>query len=331
MLRRHLLAATSGLALPALAPGRRADAQGVAWPARGPIRLVATFPPGGFVDTMTRLIAPVLGGAVGQTVVVENRAGAAGVVGTDYVAKQPADGYTFLMTHAVVFVYAVATLPSVPFDPVGDFTHLGMLVDAPVILMVRAASPFRTLGDLLAAARTRPVRYATSGPGSQPHMMGAMLTSLAGVPQFEHAPYTGSAPGLRDLLGGHIESMFDPITTNVQALRDGSLRALAVSTARRLDALPDIPTFAEQGFPDLVQGQWIGLSAPKNLPAPIATRMMEVIPRLVANPTVLERAQALVTLPRDPTPVGADFVNVIRQELEVARTVARRFNIMGTA
>ncbi len=339
--RRSLLAASTGLlAAPSLmgpslmGPSLMAPAlaqTSAPWPQGGSIRLVPTFPPGGLVDTITRLIAQPLSQALGQNVVVENRPGAGGVIGTDFVAKQRPDGYTFLMTHASVFVYSVATLPSVPFDPLGDFTHLGMLVEATSVLLVRADSPIRSFADFLTAARTRPTRYGSSGIGSAPHMLGAMLTGAANLTQLDHVPYAGSAPAMRDLLGGSIETLIDPITTNVAAMQQGSLRALAVSAPQRLSAFPNLPTFAELGFPALVQTQWVGISGPRGLPAPIAERMMQAIPALVANPAVLERATQLVTLPRNPPPVGRDFVGVIERELGVAREVARRYNIQATA
>lgn len=325
MHRRQLLGATAGLlAAPAIA-----SAQSGAWPTRAPVRLVAQFPPGGLVDTITRLVAPQLSAAIGQNVLVENRAGAGGVIGTDYVAKQPADGYTFLMTHASVMVYSAATLPTLPFDPVADFTHLGLLVEASSVLLVRGDSPIRTFQDFLQRARTQPTRYGSSGIGSAPHMLGAMLGGLGNLSQLDHAPYAGSAPAMRDLLGGHIESLIDPITTNVAAMQNGSLRALAISTPQRLSAFPNVPTFVELGFPSLVQTQWVGMSGPRGLPQPIADRMMQEIPKLVQNPAVLQRMTELQTLPRNPTPLGPDFVRIMQTELAQAREVARRYNIQA--
>jgi tripartite-type tricarboxylate transporter receptor subunit TctC len=321
--RRSLLAATGLLATPALAQ--------TAWPGRGPIRLVPTAPPGGLVDTVARLIAPPLSAVLGQNIVVENKPGAGGVIGTDFVAKSAPDGYTFLMAHAGVMVYSAATLPSLPFDPIGDFTHLGMLVEAPSVLLVRGDSPFLTLADYIAAARTRPVRYGSSGAGSALHILGAMLSGAADLRELDHTPYQGSGPAIRDLLGGHIESVFDPITTNVEALRNGQLRALAISTRERLAAFPGIPTFAEQGFPTIVQTVWLGLSGPRGLPGPIAERMKAAIPAILQAPAVQERAAQLVTLSRDPPPLGADFVEIIRADMRTAREVARRYNITSTS
>lgn len=323
MKRRELLAAgASVLAAPAAAL-----AQGAAWPSRGPIRLVAQFPPGGLVDVVSRLMAPHLSQALGQSVVVENRPGAGGLIGTDYVSKQPADGYTLLVSHAAVHVYATATRRVMPFDAVGDFVHMGLLVEAPMVLAVRAQSPFQSLDQYLAAARSRPVRYGTSGIGSANHLYGELLKIEGKAPQHDHVPYQGSAPAMQDLLGGQIDSVFDPITTNVATLKAGSLRALAVSTPKRLAALPNIPTFAELGFPKLTGSQWLGLSAPKGLPAPIAQKLASLIPEVLAKPDVMARLEELQTLPRMPQLVGDEFVQLVRSQIDSWRAVARASNV----
>jgi tripartite-type tricarboxylate transporter receptor subunit TctC len=260
-------------------------------------------------------------------VVVENKPGAGGLIGTDYVAKQAADGYTLLVSHAAVHVYAAATRRALPFDPLNDFTHMGMLVEAPMVLIVRAQSPFQSLDQYIAAARSKPVRYGTSGIGSANHLYGELLKIEGRAPQHDHVPYQGSAPALQDLLGGQIESVFDPITTNVATLKAGSLRALAISTPRRLAALPSIPTFAELGFPKLTGSQWLGLSAPKGLPAPIAQRLAALIPEVLARPDVATRLDELQTLPRQPNPVGDEFVQLVRTQIDAWRAVARAANV----
>ena len=320
--RRHLLglAAAGALAKPSLAL-----AQG-AWPNRS-IRLVAQFPPGGLVDTVARLMAPQLAAALGQSVVVENRAGAGGLIGTDVVAKAPADGYTLLVSHASVHVYAAATRATMPFDPIGDFTHMVQLVEAPNIILVRANSPFQTLDQLVTAARTRPIRFGSSGIGSAPHLLGAMLSAEARAPNLDHIPYAGSAPAMQDLLAGNIECMVDPITTNVQQMRDGSLRALAVSSPQRLSAFPNVPTFAELGYPKLTSAQWLGLSAPKGLPAPIVERLTALTPQILARPELMTRFTDIQTVPRNPPPTGAAFVQIMREEITAWTAVARQFNI----
>jgi tripartite-type tricarboxylate transporter receptor subunit TctC len=328
MKRRQLLAAAGAAAL---AASTRIGAQTPAWPTRGPIRLFAQFPPGGLVDTVARVMAPHLSQALGQTVIVENRAGAGGLIGTDYVSKQPADGYSLLVSHASVHIYAAATRNTMPFDPVTDFTHMAMLVEAPMVVLVRGNSPYQTFAQYMNDAKVKPVRYGTSGIGSANHLYGEVLKIEGPAPQHDHVPYQGSAPAMVDLLGGQIDSLFDPITTNVAQLKAGSLRALAVSTPQRLPALPSIPTFAELGYPSLTGSQWLGLSAPKNLPAPIAQRLTALMPEILAKPDIASRLEDLQTLPRKTPVAGEEFVKLIRSQVDTWTKVARRANVQVVA
>jgi tripartite-type tricarboxylate transporter receptor subunit TctC len=320
--REILVAGASILSTPAWV-----GAQSAAWPTRGPIKLVAQFPPGGLVDTVSRLMAPHLSAALGQTVLVDNKAGAGGLIGTDFVSKQPADGYTLLVSHASVHVYATATRRSMPFDPIADFTHMGMLVEAPMVLLVRAASPYQTLAQYVDAAKTKPVRYGSSGIGSANHLFGEMLKIEGKAPQHDHIPYQGSAPAMQDLLGGNIDSLFDPVTTNVAQLKAGSLRALAVSTPNRLPAFPNIPTFSELGYPSLTGSQWLGLSAPKGMPAPIVQRLTALIPEILSKPDFAARLEDLQTLPRKVPVVGGDFEKLIKSQIDTWRAVAKQANV----
>ena len=321
MKRRELLAAGAAtLAAPWV------HAQSAAWPSR-PIRMMVQYPPGGLVDTVARLMAPHLSQALGQSVVVDNRPGAGGLIGTDAASKQPADGYTLLVSHASVHIYATATRSSMPFDPVNDFTHMGMLVEAPMVVLVRPQSPFQTLAQYLAAARTRPVRYGSSGIGSANHLYGELLKLEGPAPEHDHVPYQGSAPAMQDLLGGQIDSLFDPVTTNVSQLKGGSLRALAISTPARLPALASIPTFAEAGFPSLTGSQWLGLSGPKNLPAPIVQRLTALIPEIMAKPDMMARLEELQTLPRKTPVVGDEFVKLIRSQISTWTAVAKKAKV----
>jgi tripartite-type tricarboxylate transporter receptor subunit TctC len=322
MKRRDLLAvAASTVAAPWV------HAQSSAWPTRGSIRLICQYPPGGLVDTVARLLAPHLSQALSQTVVVENRAGAGGLIGTEYASRQAADGYTLLVSHASVHIYATATRKTMPFDPVNDFTHMGMLVEAPMLLLVRAQSPYQTLAQYINAAKTKPVRYGTSGIGSANHLYGELLKIEGQANEHDHVPYQGSAPAMQDLLGGQIDSVFDPVTTNVNQLKAGSLRALAVSTPNRLPALPNIPTFAELGYNSLTGSQWLGLSAPKNLPAPIAQRITALIPELLAKPDVMARLEEVQTLPRKTPVVGDEFTKLIQSQINTWTAVAKRAKV----
>ncbi|MDI9333040.1 MAG: tripartite tricarboxylate transporter substrate binding protein [Cytophagales bacterium] len=321
MKRRDILAAgTAALATPWV------HAQS-AWPTRGPIRLLCQYPPGGLVDTVARLMAPHLSAALSQSVVVENRAGAGGLIGTEYLSRQPADGYSLLVSHASVHIYATATRKTMPFDPVADFTHMGMLVEAPMLLLVRAQSPYQNLAQYIEAAKTKVLRYGSSGIGSANHLFGELLKIDGQATNHDHVPYQGSAPAMQDLLGGQIDSVFDPVTTNVAQLKAGSLRALAVSTPTRLTALPNIPTFAEQGLPSLIGSQWLGLSAPKNLPAPIAQRLSALIPEILAKPDIAQRLVDIQTLPRRVPVLGDDFTKLIREQITTWTAVAKRAKV----
>jgi tripartite-type tricarboxylate transporter receptor subunit TctC len=279
------------------------------------------------VDTIARLMAPHLSQALAQTVVVENRAGAGGLVGTEYASRQPADGYSLLVSHASVHVYATATRRTMPFDPVADFTHMGMLVEAPMLLLVRANSPYQTLAQYVNAAKTKVLRYGSSGIGSANHLFGELLKIDGNANDHDHVPYQGSAPAMQDLMGGQIDGVFDPVTTNVAQLKAGSLRALAVSTPQRLSALPNIPTFAEQGLPSLTGSQWLGLSAPKNLPAPIAQRLTALIPEILAKPDIASRLEDIQTLARKTPVVGDDFVKLIQSQITTWTAVAKRAKV----
>ncbi len=322
MKRRDLLSAgAAALAAPWV------HAQSSAWPTRGPVRLICQYPPGGLVDTIARLMAPHLSQALSQTVVVENRAGAGGLIGTEYAARQAADGYSLQISHASVHIYATATRKSMPFDPVGDFTHMGMLVEAPMLLLVRANSPYQTLAQYVNAAKSKVLRYGSSGIGSANHLFGELLKIDGKANEHDHVPYQGSAPAIQDLMGGQIDSVFDPVTTNVNQLKGGTLRALAVSTPQRLPALPNIPTFAEQGFPSLTGSQWLGLSAPKNLPAPIAQRLTALIPEILAKPDIAARLDDIQTLPRKTPVLGDDFVKLIQSQINTWTAVAKRANV----
>jgi tripartite-type tricarboxylate transporter receptor subunit TctC len=196
-----------------------------------------------------------------------------------------------------------------------------------MVLLVRGQSPYQSLAQFVTTAKTKPVRYGTSGVGSANHLFGELLKIEGQAPELDHVPYQGSAPAMQDLLAGNIDGLFDPVTTNVAQLKAGSLRALAVSTPARLTALPNIPTFAELGYPALTGSQWLGLSAPKGLPAPIAQRLTALMPEILAKPDVMARLDELQTLPRKTPVLGDDFVKLIREQIDTWTKVAKRAKV----
>jgi tripartite-type tricarboxylate transporter receptor subunit TctC len=205
-----------------------------------------------------------------------------------------------------------------------------MVVDTPSVLLVPGRSPIRTLAQYLEIGRTQPLRWGSSGIGSSGHLLGAVLVKDGNAPRLDHVPYRGSAPGLQDMMAGVIESLIDPITTNMGMLRDGTLRALAVTSATRLAPLPDVPTFQELGLPRLTAGNWIGISGPRNLPAPIATRIMEEIPKLIARPDLLARFEELASYPPNPPMVGEAYARFIAAFAREWTEVAREANITAS-
>ena len=318
MQRRHLLAAgASLLAAPASAQPRS-------------IRFVAGFPAGGLADVVARLVAGPLGEALGAPMVVENRTGASGTIAADAVAKAAPDGLTLAVSHAIPFGFAPGVLPALPYDPVADFVHLGMLAEAPTVMVVNGRSSFRTLPELLSAARTRPVRYGSSGVGSAEHIMGAVVARESGATNLDHVPYRGTPPALQDLLAGQVDAINAPITTLVAQLRDGSLRALAVSTERRLPAFPDVPTLAELGYGRATMTQWIGVSAPRGLPDAIAARIAAAIPAVVARPEIASRLEELASAPRQPLLVGPAFQGFVAEFRDRWVAIARAESIVAS-
>ena len=325
MLRRRALVALplAGLAAPAFA-------QSGAWPSRGPVRLISTFPPGGFADTISRIVAAELSPRIGQSVAVENRAGAGGTIGAHAAAQAAPDGYTLVISHSSPFGVAAGTYPNLPYNPVDDFTHLALLAESANLVMVKGDSPVRTLADYIALARRQPVRFGSSGIGSGTHLMGEYLARLANIPNLEHIPYRGSAPGLQDLLAGRIESMFDPITTNTAMIRDRQVHVLALSTPARIPAFPEIPTFAEQGFPQLTNTTWAGLSAPRGLPPEIAARLTEAAVAIMALPAVTQRLEQLANYAPNPPVTGAAYTAFIRDFATRWGGVARQAGITAS-
>ena len=318
--RAFLAIAAAGLSLPAIL---RAQPAAPAWRPRQPIRLIITFPPGGLADVVARLIAPSLGQALGGTIVVENRPGAGGTIGADIAAKAAPDGHTLVVSHASPHGIAPGIYPSLPYDPVGDFTHIAMLCDTANVLMVNKGSPTPTLAAFLEKARGPGARYGSSGIGSITHLMGEVLTREARAPKLDHVPYRGSAPAMQDLFAGHIESVFDPLTTNVAMIRDGTITALAVSSATRVPAVPDVPTFAELGLSALTATTWIGISGPRGLPQPVVEAVQAAVLATIGQPEIKAKMADLASYTPAAPLTGATYAAMIAKFVADWTAVAR--------
>jgi tripartite-type tricarboxylate transporter receptor subunit TctC len=267
--------------------GMPAHAQG-AWPDR-PVRIIAPFAPGGSADTLGRLVAQELQASLGQSFVVENRAGAGGVLGSAQVARAAADGYSYVISGIASHVIAPATNPAVEFHPIRDFTHVAFLGGPPIAFVVATNVPAATLAEFIALARGgRPFAFGSPGAGTHGHLFGVAIQQAAGI-TMEHVPYRGAGNAMADLMSGALPAGSITLTSAAAGIRSGRLRALGVTSARRVAAFPDIPTFAEQGYPDMVGQTWFGIAGPAGIPAPVATRLNAEVNRIMAAPAIEQR------------------------------------------
>ncbi|MCG2591471.1 tripartite tricarboxylate transporter substrate binding protein [Ramlibacter sp. XY19] len=316
MQRRQFLA---GAAAATLAP---AFAQG-GYPAR-PIRLVVPFPPGGGTDATSRLIAEKLTTALGWTIVIDNKPGAGGNIGLDAVAKAAPDGYTIGMGQAANLAINPALYAKMPFDPLKDLTPIVSVSEQPVVLVVRPDSPFKTFADFVAAAKTRKIGVAQAGNGTVGHLAGEMLERRANL-QVLQVPYKGAGPAMTDLLGGTVETYFGSTVSVMPQLTAGKIRALAVSSAKRIGALPNVPAIAEHGYPGFDATTWLGLVGPAGMPADIVARINAETVKVLARPEVKEK---LAQEGSEPTPGTAQqFAAYIRAEHAKWGTLIREANI----
>ncbi|CAB5717609.1 Argininosuccinate lyase [Delftia tsuruhatensis] len=293
--RRALLAAGSAALLGPLCGPARAQPE---WPAGKPITWVVPYPPGGSTDVLGRQLALHLGKTLGSTVIVDNRAGATGTIGAAFVAKAAPDGHTLLGTSIGPQAIAPHLIGKLPYDPIAGFEPVITIGTIPHLLVVGASQPWQSLADLLAAARAQPgqLAFASGGSGTILHMQGELLQRQAGV-RFIHIPYKGDTPALQDTLAGQVQCMFAPVAAALPHVQAGKLRALAVTSAARLKALPAVPTMAEAGIADFVVEQWQAVFAPARTPAAIVQRLNQDIGLALKDPSVLALAERLgVTL-----------------------------------
>ena len=308
------------LGIPALAAPAVAQA---AWPDR-PIRWIVNFPPGGAADTLSRILAAAIGTRLGQPIVVENRPGAGGALGADLLAKAPGDRHLVMMSSAASHGIGPVLYRNPPYDALRDFSHIRLVGTFPSVLAVNNDFPARTLGEYLAEARRRPITYGSGGNGTLNHLVGQLLARAAGV-ELVHVPYRGSAPALTDTISGQIPSIMESLPIALPHLRGGRLRPLATSEATRPASLPDVPTFAEAGFPQVTSTNWFGFTAPAGLPPEIVARWDTTIAAALADPVVVERFAAIGVVPGAMGP--ADYTALVRNELDRWRLVIASGNI----
>ncbi|HEV7264606.1 MAG TPA: tripartite tricarboxylate transporter substrate binding protein [Falsiroseomonas sp.] len=282
--RRHMLAAAVlPLARPALAQG---------YPER-PLRVVVPFGPGGGTDNLVRVIEPHVRAAFGQSLVIENRAGAGGTIGSDLVARAPADGYTVLVVDSS-FAINPSLFPNLPYDPARDFVPVSLLATGPVILLAHPSSPATSVQQLVALAKAQPGRlsYASGGNGASTHLAGELLKMVAGI-DLVHVPYRGTGPATTDVVAGHVPLMFNGISAARPHVDAGRLRPLAVTGDRRAGALPDVPTFAEAGLARVAASTYWGVLAPAGTPQAAVTRIAEAFRAGITAAPVQERLRSL--------------------------------------
>lgn len=283
--KRTLMRATAGALLLLAAPLSMAQA----WPAR-PIRLVVPFPPGGLIDNMARLVGSRLSQELGQPVVIDNKPGAGGNVGAAEVARAPADGYTLLMASPALTI-SPAVYKNLPYQP-SQLAPVALLGRVPNVLLVNPASGIGKVQDLVGRAKAKPgqLNYASNGNGTSLHL-SAELFKRRSETFITHVPYRGAAAAITALLSGEVDMMFDNLPSAIGQIQSGKLRALAVTTAQRSTALPDVPTLAEAGMEGFNVSAWFGVAAPAGLPAPVATRLADALQKVVQQPEVAAAMQ----------------------------------------
>ena len=261
------------------------------WPSK-PVKIVVTFPPGGAPDTLARVLADKWGQSLGQPITVDNKPGAGGNIGSDFVAKSAGDGSTLLIATVGTHAINPALYASMPFNHIRDFTPISFLASTPNLLVVNNAVPAKTVKELIALAGSTPLTFGSSGSGTSIHLSGELFNTLAGV-KMQHIPYKGRAQAVPDLLGGRISMIFDNMPSALPLVKSGDVRAIAVTSATRSPALPTIPTIAESGLPGFEASSWFALLAPAGLPKDVQARINAETARVLALPDVRDKLTQL--------------------------------------
>ena len=273
---------------------------GQSWPAK-PVKIVAPFAPGGSADTLGRIVAQKLSESLKENFIVENRPGAGGALGSDLVAKAAPDGYTLVVSGIASHVLAPA-IQGTPYDPVRDFTHIALFGGPPAVLAVNPSLKVKDLREFVALAKSKPkaLSYGSPGNGTQGQLVAELFKHHAGI-EMVHVPYKGASAAVADLIAGHIQAVSTTLTTAAGQIRSGRAMGLAISAEARLPEFPDVPTFAEMGYPDIVATVWFSLSGPADLPAEIVQRLNTEVNRALQLPDVRERlkTEGIVPTPMD--------------------------------
>ena len=316
-LQRILAAAIFAAPLIALVQSSPALAQ--AWPAKQ-IRLVVPYPPGGSTDLLARTIGQKVGEALGQQIIVDNRAGAGGMLGSDIVARSAPDGYTILLGTGATHGLTLLLSKTVPYDPVKDFTPITAAVEVPIILVVHPSIPATTAKDLVEWAKRNPgkLAYGSSGTGSPHHLSGELLKQVAGI-DMVHVPYKGAAPAVQDLIGNQIPAVFTTLSTALPHIRAGKIRALGFVEARRQSSAPEIPTIGESVPGYVMPASWLGFFGPAGLPEPILKRCNAEIVKAVQSPDVRAKLEA-AGMPVVGTS-AEEFARMVKDDIETFRRI----------
>ena len=302
MTKRQTLALLACALASATLPAARAQAPAASWPSK-PIRWVVPFPPGGAMDAIARTLGEKAGKTLGQPFVIENKPGAGGNIGADFVAKQPGDGYTLMIT-SIGMATNKPLYGKLSYDPIKDFAPVSLLAVVPNVLVTNATQPdVKTAKDVIAAARKTPgkLTYASAGNGTSIHLAGEVFTSLAQVDML-HVPYKGSGPAVSDLLGGQVNYMFDSITSARPHIESGKLRALGLTTAKRSKTLPNVPTLAEAGLPGYEVSPWFAVFMPAATPKDIVAKVNAALLEAMKDPDVVKRFETIGAEPVGSTP-----------------------------
>jgi len=289
-----------------------------------PVRIVVPFAPGGVADNSARVVAEPLSIRLGQQVIVENRPGASGNIGTQQVAQSVPDGYTLLLGFDGTMVINPHVFPNIPFDTLADFAPVTKLGDATLLLVAHPSAGVKTLNDLIEKAKAKPFSYGTSGTGGTPHLAAELLKLRTGA-QFEHVPYKGGGPAVVDVLGGQIPLVFTAIASAQQYVRNGRLIGLGVPSAKRSGALPDVPTFQESGLAGFDVSSWTGIFAPAKTPPAVVARLQKELSQVLQSPFVKERYATLGIEPVGNTP--EEFAAQVRADLARWQEVVKAANV----